>query len=79
MRIYKDNQLVKIICNKCGKEWKADKGMIRTGVCTVETDWGYFSNKDGEHHQIDICEECYDEWIKTFCIPVSVTENTELI
>lgn len=45
----------------------------------IEKNWGYFSNKDGTRAKINICEECYDEMIKSFQIPPTVEENTELL
>ena len=45
----------------------------------MKIDWGYFSNKDGETHQFCLCEDCYDEMIKKFRIPVHVSERTELL
>lgn len=79
MRKYNHDKLIKVICNKCGQELSAEQEMIKEGVCTLETDWGYFSDKDGEHHEFDLCESCYDEWVKSFRVPVKVTERTELI
>ena len=60
----------KIICNKCGKEIVMEKGMYYQDVLSVEKRWGYFSEKDNEVHEFDICESCYDEWTATFLIPV---------
>ncbi|NCB94419.1 MAG: hypothetical protein EOM40_17950 [Clostridia bacterium] len=79
MRKYENDKLIKIICNKCGRKMSVDMDIVKEGVCTVEKDWGYFSGKDGEHHQFDLCEECYDAWIKSFVIPAEIRENTELI
>ena len=45
----------------------------------IEKNWGYFSNKDGTCQKINICEECYDDMIKSFQIPPTVEENTELL
>ena len=60
----------KIICNKCGKEIALENGMCFEDVLSVEKRWGYFSEKDNEIHQFDICESCYDEFVGTFQIPV---------
>ena len=60
----------KIICNKCGKEIVMEKGMFYQDVLSVEKRWGYFSEKDNEVHEFDVCESCYDKWISTFLIPV---------
>lgn len=82
MRIYRSDtkeKVVKVVCNKCGRELTAVNGTVMEGVCTVEIDWGYFSEKDGEHHSFDLCEKCYDGWVKGFSIPIDVKEKTELL
>ncbi len=61
-----------IICNKCGKEIKAVDERIEEGVASLEIEWGYFSNKDGEIHQIDLCESCYDELVEQLKVPVDI-------
>jgi hypothetical protein len=61
-------------CNQCGKEI-TDKEQ----AANITVAWGYFSNKDGEKHQIHICEACYDVWIKNFTVPVEIEEETELL
>jgi len=69
MRQYKKeekNVVDKIICNKCGKEIK------EADVLSVDKRWGYFSDKDNEVHRFDLCEQCYDEWIASFQIPVDI-------
>lgn len=66
-------------CNCCGKEIKEEQGMPKEEVLTIVKDWGYFSNKDMERHQLIICEACYDKWISGFRIPPEVTERTEVL
>ena len=73
MRQYKmqeTQQVEKIICNKCGKEILVKNGISEEDMLSVQKRWGYFSNKDNEVHEFDLCEECYDKWIATFTIPV---------
>ena len=42
-------------------------------ILEVEKRWGYFSNnKDNEVHKFDLCEECYDEFVGTFQIPIEI-------
>ncbi len=77
MKAYQKELQVSVCCQKCGREIPPDVKNKGAGSCTIETDWGYFSNKDGEHHKFHICEECYDEWVKTFQIPVQVTERIQ--
>lgn len=79
MRKYKDGELCRIVCNKCGKELKVEKGMIREGYFTADARFGYFSGKDGTRQKFDLCEDCYDKWIQTFCIPAEELQETELL
>ena len=52
---------------------------MREGCISVNHQWDYFSEKDGEIHRFDLCEECYDAVISQFAIPAEVEENTELL
>lgn len=73
MRQYKiqtTKEVDKIFCNRCGKEIIVKNGMSEEEVLSVQKRWGYFSNKDNEVHEFDLCEECYDQWVATFTIPV---------
>ena len=69
-RIKETKEVEKIICNKCGKEIVVENGIARDDVLEVTKRWGYFSHKDNQVHKFDLCEECYDELISTFQIPV---------
>ena len=73
------HQLESVICNQCGKKLLVEDHILKEGVCSIRADWGYFSEKDGEIHRIDICESCYDEWVRTFQVPVEREEETELL
>ena len=73
MRQYKmqeKKEVDKIICNKCGKEILVENGVAEADMLSVQKRWGYFSNKDNDVHEFDLCEECYDKWIATFSIPI---------
>lgn len=69
----------KMVCHCCGREIRTRYGQPEEGVCTVRTDWGYFSNKDGETHEFTLCEKCYDDIISRFALPIEVRERLELI
>lgn len=82
MRKYLDankNTLDKIVCNQCGRELKLENGMVMEGVYQGDVRWGYFSERDGEHHSFDLCESCYERLIGGFLIPVAAEEQTELL
>lgn len=64
----------RLYCNGCGRKIEEEENILREGVLRVETEWGYFSRKDGEKHSFCLCEECYDKLIKTFVLPVTVEE-----
>lgn len=82
MRIYMDDdkkELISVICNCCKKEIKVENGIVKEGCFCGNTQFGYFSNKDGMKHFFDLCEECYDKMIAGFAIPVETEEAKELL
>ena len=80
MRKYgKNGRLETVVCNLCGKKLAVKEGIIREGAVGFDHAWDYFSEKDGEIHHFDLCEDCYDEFISHFRIPVDVEEATELL
>lgn len=79
MRKFKNGELQQVVCNRCGRELKSERGIIREGCFTADVRFGYFSRKDGERHRFDLCEQCYDQWISDFCIPVEKITETELL
>ena len=42
--------LTEVICNGCGKKIPVKNGVAAEDYISVEKMWGYFSDKDGEHH-----------------------------
>ena len=79
MKKFENHILKEVFCNKCGKQIKVENGMIREGCFEVKQTFGYFSHKDGETQIWDLCEDCYDEFVRSFQIPVTSKEETELI
>ena len=80
MRKYKkDRELESVHCNWCGKRLMVKDGIMREGGARFEIAWDYFSEMVGERHSFDLCEECYDELVNQFRIPVEVEEQTELL
>lgn len=73
MRQYKmkeTQEVSLVICNQCGREIPVLNGRTEEGVFSVDYTWGYFSNKDGDKHSFDLCEECYDKLVAGFKIPL---------
>lgn len=66
----KTEKIEKIICNKCGKEILVCQGVPQEDVLEVEKRWGYFSRKDNQVDQFDLCEDCYDEFVRSFRIKI---------
>ena len=80
MRKYKSSgELETVICNSCGKKLIVENGILREGVFSVNYGWDFFSEKDGETHRWDLCEECYDTLISQFRIDPEVEEQVEFI
>ena len=81
MRFYKDKEkkvLEKVLCNCCGRELTVKESCLTEGVMYVCKDWGFFSKKDLVRHEFDVCEQCYDEMISKFQIPVTEREILEV-
>lgn len=74
-----EKELVKAVCNKCGRELKVENGVLKEGCFSAEVAFGYFSRKDGTIHKFDLCEDCYDEMTAQFAVPVESGPNTELL
>lgn len=82
MRIYadeKEQELVTVICNQCKKELNVENGILKEGCFEGKQIFGFFSKKDGQEHQFDLCEACYDKMIEKFQIPVEKKDVTELL
>ena len=56
-----------------------ENGILKEGCISADVCFGYFSRRDGARHRFDLCEDCYDEMISRFCVPVETTESTELL
>ncbi len=82
MRKYCDvegRKLMRVICNQCGRELKVENGDLREECFSADLVFGYFSRKDGAVHHFDICEDCYDQMIARFAVPVEEETATELL
>lgn len=80
MKIYDEHQVLQeVICNRCEKKLFVENGLLKDSVYEGRQTFGYFSERDGVTHRFDLCEECYNEWIHMFRIPVLETENPEII
>ena len=75
----KENQVVEVYCNCCGKKLAVKDGVIMEGVLPVTAFWGYFSEKDGECQNFDLCESCYDKWTAGFQIQVEKKMENEML
>jgi len=80
MRKYKSNGiLTSVICNHCGKKMIVEGGILREGAIRVDHTWDFFSEKDGEIHHWDLCEECYDNLVNQFRIEPEIKEQVEFM
>ena len=79
MKKYQNKEISEILCNQCGKKIDVNNGIVREGVYLSEMKWGYFSKKDGEEHSFELCEECYDNIVATFKIPIDRKVSLELL
>lgn len=68
------DHLKKHYCNRCGRLLEGE-----TDSLLVHKEWNYFSGLDGKRYEFRVCEECFQEWIRSFCLPVKITERTEIL
>ncbi len=68
-----------ICCNSCGKVMKVENGILKEDAFEATKEWGYFSNRDMEVHQFNLCEECYDKITSKFVIPVEIRKKREAL
>lgn len=71
MKHYKTIQIQKqvpdhIICNCCGQKIRITGQQPYPEYVSIRKEWGYNSPYDGEVHEIDLCQDCYQKWIRTF-------------
>lgn len=71
--------IIEVICNGCGKIIPVEKGIAAEDYISVQKIWGYFSNKDGEYHSWELCEQCYDRIVKQFSVPFEKKAEKELL
>lgn len=68
-----------IYCNMCGRKIEQKQELPMEDFVSVVKSWGYFSRKDGENHAFELCEDCYDRIAGQFRIPVTQTEQKEML
>lgn len=82
MRTYseaKEAVLILAVCNCCGRELLVENGILKEESIEVKHTFGYFSEKDGETEEFDLCEACYQKIIGKFRIPVRGRTEPELL
>ena len=55
--------IVDIICDRCKKSCKLSDSLGNISYAELNAKWPYGSYKDTEHHQLHLCEKCYD-WLR---------------
>lgn len=76
---YQRKKLTHVVCNCCGKEILVEKEIVKEGVFYGRICWGYFSKCDGLEDSFELCEECYDNIVATFKIPIDRKVRLELL
>ena len=65
-----EGMIAHLYCRECGKEIEFTRGIAREDYLSVDKKWGFFSDKDGREDSFDLCEGCYDSFVKTFSVPI---------
>ncbi len=69
----------KLICNVCGKIVLMEQGVFMEDMFEAAKEWGYFSEHDLEIHKFNICEECYNQMVSNFKIPIEIVKKKEVL
>ena len=69
----------KIQCNNCAREIKSRNGILLEDIFEGRKEWGYFSEKDLQRDTFFLCEECYDDMIRKFKIPIDREFKNEVL
>lgn len=75
----KQNENNPILCNVCGKKLKVENGIMKEDAFEATKEWGYFSKRDMEIHHFNLCEECYENMIAGFQVPVDIKKKIEVL
>jgi len=59
-------EVVSVTCNRCGRSEEGEHIEHASDIETWQHYFGYGSTRDSEHHQFELCDKCYNEWISTF-------------
>lgn len=66
-KVVEVDKITDILCNKCDKSvCPESKNLKWSEGCNIRIGFKYGSNRDGEVHKFDLCDNCYDEFIKSF-------------
>lgn len=74
-----DDVKAPVLCNGCGKILKVENGILKEDAFEATKEWGYFSERDLEIHHFNLCEECYENMISEFKIPVEIKKKLEVL
>ena len=69
----------RVVCNGCGRDMEVENGILMEGCFHSDWMFGYFSRKDREKHNFDLCEDCYDKMVAQFKIAPEIVVVTELL
>jgi len=64
MRTYKTEPkkvVDKILCDVCGESCTITEPVVEHEYAELIATWGYFSDQDGKHFNIDLCENCFND------------------
>ena len=63
-RMVKELYTAEVICNKCGRSFNPET----EDYLHIEKKWGYFSKSDGRYQEIDLCQDCWNEFCSSLII-----------
>lgn len=61
-----DYELEEIQCDRCGKQAKGFDEVMWSDITTINIQYTFGSNKDGDRWSMDLCDKCIEEITESF-------------
>lgn len=68
-----------IRCNACARKIKEENGILKEDIFEGKKEWGYFSRLDLKVDTFFLCEDCYEQIVSKFQIPVTRKDKLEVM
>lgn len=69
------SEVISITCDKCGKTEEGENIEYASSIETWKHNFGYGSKFDTDMVSFELCDDCYEEFIKSFKYPPKINSE----